>query len=199
MSPKESGNESGLFLAGHPALDFLNTRMSVDGGFVDLFQRDADVLIWLKQAGFRVPRIEGKPESWNLLSSARVLRESVRSLIESRKKAKKGDPFVLNKIVAVGHGYPQLIWSKVNKPRIEMVRGQGSAESVLAPIAEAAAELLTRDNFDLVKQCQDENCVRWFLDQTKSHRRRWCSMELCGNRHKVAAYRNRCRDQEVER
>jgi predicted RNA-binding Zn ribbon-like protein len=33
----------------------------------------------------------------------------------------------------------------------------------------------------------------WFSDQTKSHQRRWCSMEMCGNRHKVAAYRKRRR------
>jgi hypothetical protein len=28
------------------------------------------------------------------------------------------------------------------------------------------------------------NCVLWFSDQTKSHQRRWCSMESCGNHHK---------------
>nr|WP_254214234.1 CGNR zinc finger domain-containing protein [Burkholderia multivorans] len=31
----------------------------------------------------------------------------------------------------------------------------------------------------------------WFLDRTKSHRRRWCSKALCGNRQKVAAFRRR--------
>jgi predicted RNA-binding Zn ribbon-like protein len=31
----------------------------------------------------------------------------------------------------------------------------------------------------------------WFLDKSKSHTRRWCSMGLCGNRHKVASFRKR--------
>ncbi|NEJ40784.1 CGNR zinc finger domain-containing protein, partial [Rhizobium ruizarguesonis] len=35
------------------------------------------------------------------------------------------------------------------------------------------------------------DCTLFFLDTTKSHRRRWCSMALCGNRMKVAAFRSR--------
>jgi len=31
----------------------------------------------------------------------------------------------------------------------------------------------------------------WFYDRTKSHRRRWCSMALCGNRAKARAHRER--------
>src|SRR5947209_12451912 len=46
-----------LFLAGHPALDFLNTRMRVNGELLDFLQRDEDVLRWLKQAGLPVAEI----------------------------------------------------------------------------------------------------------------------------------------------
>jgi predicted RNA-binding Zn ribbon-like protein len=195
VSPKQSGRIHALFLAGHPALDFLNTRMRGDEGLVDLFQSDEDVLIWLKQARFPTPTIDDKPKPLNLLRSAQTLRESIRCLIESRKRGRRGDSSILNKFLAAGSGYPQLVWSKSNKLRIETVRRQESAESILAPIAEAAADLLTTGDFDLVKRCEDQTCVLWFSDQTKSHRRRWCSMELCGNRHKVAAYRVRRRDQ----
>ena len=64
---------------------------------------------------------------------------------------------------------------------------------ILAPVAEAAADLLVTGDFKLVKRCEDEICELWFFDQTKSHHRRWCSTALCGNRHKVAAYRKRRR------
>jgi predicted RNA-binding Zn ribbon-like protein len=36
--------------------------------------------------------------------------------------------------------------------------------------------------------------VLWFFDRTKSHRRRWCSMAVCGNRHKAARFRASRRD-----
>lgn len=197
MSPKESRKVPALFLAGHPALDFLNTQMRRDDGFVDLLRSDEDVLIWFKQAGFPTPTIDDELKPLNLLHSARTLRESIRSVIESRKGGRRGDPSALNKFLAAGCGYPQLVWSKPNKLRIEIVRRVGSVESIFAPAAESAVDLLTTGDFDLVKRCEDQTCVRWFFDQTKSHRRRWCSMELCGNRHKVAAYRARRRDQSV--
>ena len=197
MSPKDLRRIRALFLADHPALDFLNTRMRVDDVLVDLLRSDEDVLHWFKQAGLPTLTIDDKPKPLNLLRSARTLRESIRSLIESRKGGKRGDPSLLNKFLAAGCGYPQLVWNKPNKLRVETVRRQESAESIFVPVAEAAVDLLTTGDFDLVKRCEDQICERWFFDQTKSHRRRWCSMELCGNRHKVAAYRARRRDQSV--
>jgi predicted RNA-binding Zn ribbon-like protein len=195
VSPKESGRPRALFLAGHPALDFLNTRMRVNVAVVDLLQSDEDVLIWLKQAGFPTPAIDGRMGSLTLLRAARRLRESVRSLVERRKMGQRGDPFILNSVLAASRSYPQLVWRGSNALKIETVRRQETAGSILAPIAEAAAELLTTADFGLIKHCEDDTCVLWFSDQTKSHNRRWCSMEICGNRHKVAAYRARDREQ----
>jgi predicted RNA-binding Zn ribbon-like protein len=191
MNPKKSGSFPMLFLAGHPALDLLNTQARVGENLVDLLQSDEDVLIWLKLALFPPPTIDNKLKLLNLLHATHILRESIRSLVEGRKEGKRGDFAILNKFLATGNGYPRLTWSKSNTLRLETVRGRESVESILAPVAEAAADLLTTGNFDLVKHCENQTCVRWFLDQTKSHRRRWCSMELCGNRHKVASYRAR--------
>jgi predicted RNA-binding Zn ribbon-like protein len=183
-----------LFLAGHPVLDFLNTRTRVNEGLVDLLQSDEDVLAWLGLAGFPTIRtIDDKAQPLNILHSARVLRESIRSLVERRKDRRRGDPSILNDFLAASQGYPQLVWGKSNKLWIDTVRRQETPDAVLTPIAEAAADLLATADFKLVKRCTDETCVLWFYDQTKSHRRRWCSMEICGNRHKVAAYRARRR------
>lgn len=197
MSPKALAKPRALFLAGHPAVDFLNTRMRVNRDVVDLLQSDEDVLIWLKQAGFSAPAIDGKTRFVALPRSARELRESVRSLVEKRKAGKRGDPSILNGFLAASQNHPQLVWRKSNTLTIQTVRQQKTAASILAPIAEAAADLLTTADFELVKRCEDDACVLWFCDQTKSHNRRWCSMELCGNRHKVAAYRVRDRDRRA--
>ena len=199
VSPKALSRSSALFLAGHRALDFLNTRTRVKGDLVDLLQSDEDVLIWLKQAGFPAPIIEGITEPLALLRSARSLRESIRSLVEKRKKGRRGDPSILNSFLAASQSYPQLVWNKSTTLAMDTVRRQDTAESILAPVAEAAADLLTTADFKLVKRCEEETCVLWFSDQTKSHRRRWCSVEICGNRHKVAAYRERRRYQSASR
>jgi predicted RNA-binding Zn ribbon-like protein len=36
--------------------------------------------------------------------------------------------------------------------------------------------------------------VLYFYDTTKNHRRQWCSVAMCGNRHKVAEFRRRQRE-----
>ncbi|HZD77839.1 MAG TPA: CGNR zinc finger domain-containing protein, partial [Acidobacteriaceae bacterium] len=59
------------------------------------------------------------------------------------------------------------------------------------PLAEAAAAFLATANFDLVRACEGVECVLWFYDRTKAHRRRWCSMGVCGNRAKIVRFRSR--------
>ena len=190
-------NSRALFLAGHPALDFLNTRIRVNQELVDCLQSDCDVLAWLKQAGFPIPADDTEMERFSLLHSTQRLRESIRLLVEERKAGHRGNPSVLNGYLAASESYPQLLWSKPQLLRIDTVWQQNTSESILAPVAEAAAGLLATTNFELVKRCKDESCVLWFFDQTKSHHRRWCSTQICGNRHKVAAYRRRLREQST--
>ncbi|WP_246856811.1 CGNR zinc finger domain-containing protein [Brenneria corticis] len=60
---------------------------------------------------------------------------------------------------------------------------------MLGPIAELAASLISEKSFELVRKCEHPECSLWFYDRTKAHRRRWCSMALCGNRAKVARFR----------
>ena len=66
-----------------------------------------------------------------------------------------------------------------------------SPEQVLAPLAEATAKLIAQEDFSLVKHCEHKDCVLWFYDKTKAHKRRWCSMKVCGNRHKVMKFRKK--------
>ena len=193
VSPPKLPKPRALFIAGHPALDFVNTLMRVNQEFLDLFQSGEDVLAWLKQAGLPVPAAEIKTEPLALLRSARRLRETIRDLIEKRRAGHRGGPSILNSFLAAGRSYRQLVWNKPRSPRIEIVWRQDTSTSLLAPVALAAADLLATADFSFIKRCEDENCVLWFSDQTKSHQRRWCSMEMCGNRNKVAAYRKRRR------
>ena len=160
---------------------------------MDYFQHDDDVIRWLELAGLSVPKAGAGATRIPLLISARKLRENIRSLVEKRKAGQRGDPSFLNRFLSNAHSHSRLVWNKPGSLKIEKVRRKNTAEALLGPVAEAAADLLATADFRLVKRCEDETCVLWFSDNTKSHHRRWCSMELCGNRHKVAAYRRRMR------
>lgn len=194
---KQRTNSRPQFLAGDLALDFLNTRVRVKGEVLDLLQTDGDVLNWLERAGLPAPTVGRNAASARLLRDARMLRENVRSLMEKRKAGRRGNPSVLNKFLKHAQSHPRLVWNKPHSLTIERIQQQDSPEAILAPVAEAAATLLAKADFNLVRRCEGETCVLWFVDQTKSHHRRWCSTRICGNRHKVAAYRERLRNQSA--
>jgi len=69
-------------------------------------------------------------------------------------------------------------------------------EQMLWPIVRSAADLLTSDRRLKLGQCADDRGCGWlFLDTSKSHGRRWCAMEDCGNRAKARRHYQRSRRQ----
>ena len=64
-------------------------------------------------------------------------------------------------------------------------------DRMLWPVARSAAELLISEQLDLVRECEGAGCGSLFLDSSKNHSRRWCSMESCGNRTKVNRHYHR--------
>ncbi len=69
---------------------------------------------------------------------------------------------------------------------------RSSLESVLWPVAQSAAELLTSERLARVGECQDDRGCGWlFIDTSRNHTRRWCSMGDCGNRAKARRHHQR--------
>jgi predicted RNA-binding Zn ribbon-like protein len=65
-------------------------------------------------------------------------------------------------------------------------------EDLFAPLAHSTATLFANVDRSRVRKC--DQCVLHFHDTSKKGTRRWCSMQLCGNRRKVAAYAARKRE-----
>ena len=79
-----------------------------------------------------------------------------------------------------GKSYSTELWFEPREP-----------EDLFAPLAHNAATLFATVDRERVRNCA--HCVLHFHDTSKKGTRRWCSMELCGNRLKVAAYAARRR------
>jgi predicted RNA-binding Zn ribbon-like protein len=68
-------------------------------------------------------------------------------------------------------------------------------DQMLWPVVRSAADLLTSDDLDRVRECADDRgCGYLFIDRSRNRSRRWCSMESCGNRAKVVRYLERRSD-----
>ena len=178
-------------IGGHIALDFLNTVSIVNGETVDAFQSDADVQAWLNDLDIDISKEVPTFTKDSLLQSARKLRESFRETLAESKNGDKVDLTAINQFLAYDISHPQLVTGANNKLILQRHRSVKHPEQLLATVANAAAELLATDNLDLVRRCESSDCVLWFFDRTKGHKRRWCSMAICGNRHKVSSFRKR--------
>jgi predicted RNA-binding Zn ribbon-like protein len=71
---------------------------------------------------------------------------------------------------------------------------EDALDSLIAPIALSAAELLISEQRERVGQCADDRGCGWlFLDTSKNHTRRWCDINDCGNRAKQRRHYERTR------
>jgi predicted RNA-binding Zn ribbon-like protein len=198
-----------LFVGNDPALDLLNTTPVLASGPVDLLESYEDLTRWLAAAGLVSEqdarelrrRFDSTPAGRAALARAKVLREALRALVIAivNGRAVPGDGLaVVNQALAAVPGYQQIVQhGNSASPKFEsqwQALDENAAGMTLAPLARAAVALLTERDPQLIRKCENPACVLHFYDTSKNHSRRWCSMEVCGNRAKAALHYRRNRD-----
>jgi predicted RNA-binding Zn ribbon-like protein len=172
-------------------LAFLNTSRPGVRSFVDELDTDTDVMLWLKKAGYLKESGGLDARAGDLSRSAKWLRELIRKLVTQRKMERPVELTQLNEMLAQGSYRTELRFDGSGKIHIQRRYAARSAEQLLTPVAVAAADLLARGDFRLIRKCESDDCPLWFYDRTKARRRRWCNMAVCGNREKVSRFRDR--------
>jgi predicted RNA-binding Zn ribbon-like protein len=72
--------------------------------------------------------------------------------------------------------------------------GPDAPSLLLSDICLAIVELFAGAKATRIKQCASATCERFFLDESKSGTRTWCSMKTCGNREKAARHYERTKN-----
>lgn len=192
-----------LFVGNHPCLDFINTQMIVRGNPTDLLGGCEDLVAWLGQASM-VDKVQAAVvmTQWSHKDQEQLFEQGIRfrnTLREMAKRivARKSIPnsavASINQVLSRCPGYTQLVYKKGRFER-HFQSQAAQKDCLLAPLAEAASDLLCSGELSLVKKCGNPACILYFYDTTKNHTRNWCSMQLCGNRIKVAAHYQRKRN-----
>jgi predicted RNA-binding Zn ribbon-like protein len=175
------------------ALDFVNTGRGRDP---DPWISPLDMARWLDE---RVPtgRVPTLPAARRLLDEAVRLRHAIGALLGAVSAERPLPPRAveaLERTLASGAWRKRLVPGHGELALLEVLEVlEPSPEPLarLAPLALAAARLIETAAPDRVRTCAAEDCGRWFLDVSRGGRRRWCSMDTCGNRAKAARWRAR--------
>ncbi len=190
-----------LFVGNQLALDFLNTCPVLNGETVELLPDFQALLRWFQAAGLLTARkVANLQERWGesdrtrrTLEAARKLREKLRTEVLSWERGVAVHRSTIEELNRLMVDHPMLSRLKATRNALlkELWFDPQAPEDLFAPLAHAAATLFSETNPERVRKCAQ--CVLHFHDTSKKGTRRWCSMRLCGNRWKVAAYAARHR------
>jgi predicted RNA-binding Zn ribbon-like protein len=172
-------------MAGHLALELCNTkalwglpseREYLTGFSVAvLWAREHAVVTVPEAQRLRAERVSAQGVA---LGQLRALRAAVFDAVTAGRLAAV-HPFVARAVTRASYASSG-----------DLVTGYGSA-MIADRCALAAHNLLTDHGPDAVSLCASEACGWVFLDPT--HRRRWCTMTVCGNRAKARRFAARRR------
>ena len=190
-----------LFLGNHVILDFLNTRLVIDEKTTELLPDFKAWIRWLRAAGLLEERdVAPMKAAWDRMGRkphpamlVRGLRETLRAdilaweqggavrarTVERLNRTLQEHP-MLARLRTQGSGFVTERWFRPRR-----------TSDLFAPLAHWAMDLFVNADPSRVRKC--DNCVLHFCDASKKGQRRWCSMKMCGNRHKVWAYAERRR------
>jgi predicted RNA-binding Zn ribbon-like protein len=200
--PRSDWRDGFLFVGNQLALDFLNTRPVQNGKPMELLSDFSALLRWLQAGDLLSPRQAASLQrQWGESDRAGHTVKAMRQLRERLRKEvlswEQGDPVhpttlaELNRLMADHPMLNRLEEQGEEEPLLDLWFEARQPEHLFAPLAHSAAMLFASADRNRVRMC--DQCVLHFRDVSKKGTRRWCSMQLCGNRLKVAAYAARRR------
>jgi len=164
-------------------VSFVNTR-EIDTGS-DALADAAALGPWIEaKTGEHLPELNERDAA-----RVRSLRESLRSLLRGNNGAEVAEPDLqpLREAAERARYRPSL--GPDGQLSLEPTRSDLSGFE--ARLLLAIERIQAGGSWPRVKACPDEECEWAFYDETRNRSRTWCSMEVCGNRHKTRAYRQR--------
>jgi predicted RNA-binding Zn ribbon-like protein len=171
-------------IGGRPCLDLIATYGKRHAEGVERLVDEQALLDWLIIAGVLPPGAASSSADATQLHAARELREAINRLVRTTMSRQ---PWVDTDIALV---------SATPGPAGGGTVGWEAGHPVdlaLATVARDAVDLLNGARTTRIKECEHPECSLLFFDDSQSSRRRWCSMDRCGNLVKIAGYRHRAR------
>jgi predicted RNA-binding Zn ribbon-like protein len=176
------------FEPGSLALAFSVTGPGTDDGPLSMFQtlrRPSDLERWAGEV-VGAAGLQANDADLELAIRLQAAIWHVADALLDRRPIPEGDRSVLNELAMKPCLVPRLLPGPTRT-----WAGAQHARSLLSSVARDAIDVLGGPRATRLKRCEGSRCALLFVDTSRSGRRRWCSMERCGNRAKAAAHRRR--------
>ena len=190
-----------LFVANRPILDFLNTKPVLADGPTELLSDVRALERWLIASGMVTsPKTKAVVRGWRYSTEATAFlkqliafRERLREAVVRMENGSSPTDAFLAEVNSLLLQYPRHTSLRKRDGKLirETLFEPREPSDLWAPIINATADLLAETESSRIRKC--ESCVVHFFDTSKKGSRRWCSMNICGNKLKVAAYQRRKR------
>lgn len=192
-----------LFVGNHLALDFLNTKPILAGEPTELLPNATALERWLiasaiitsRQDRVLVRRWRNSRQADALVRKLIAFRERLRAAVLRVEGGSLPRDTFLAEVNRLLEEHPQRVHvtKRGSQLALNLCFEPQRPDDIWAPIVAAAADLLSKIEPSRIRKCEAASCVVHFYDTSKKGSRRWCSMNICGNKLKVAAYQRRHR------
>ena len=193
--------EGFLFVANKPILDLLNTKQILANRPTELLPDVRALERWLVASGMVTsPKAKATVRAWRhsteataFLEQLIAFRERLREAVLRIESGSSPTDAFLAEVNSLSLQYPRhtSLQKRDGKVIREMLFEPRMPSDLWAPIIDATAEILAETESSRIRKC--ESCIVHFFDTSKKGSRRWCSMNICGNKLKVATYQRRKR------
>jgi len=168
------------FVAGHPVLDFCNTRAGWGEPKPREYLTSYDhLVVWAREAGLVEPGVAGRLRRadgcYDVLTRALELRSAIYAACTA------DDDDAWNLVAAEAQRAARA--ARLTRDAGWVIPDDAGVELPLLEVARAAGTLLSSDDLTKVGRCPGHGCGWLFVDPRG--RRRWCVMAVCGNREKA--------------
>lgn len=189
------GNNLALDLANTLAADNEGRDVDLTGSYDDLIDWALEAKVLDRRQAADARRDTDKAVRSSVRKQAIELRTALKSMaaaLVAGKAISKSVIEQINSVLARKQGHYQIVrTSDGYKSRLNIE--YEDLRDLMLPVAESAMQLLCYADLSLVRKCSNPGCVLYFYDTSKRHGRKWCSMDVCGNRAKAAAFYDRNR------
>ncbi len=181
------------FDPGALCLELLPTGGPGPLSYFEVLHEPADLVRWAEEC--RLPGGLGAGSGGGLavsaaeVADARALRDALWRLTEGWVREAPPDPDDLATLNGAASRASLTSRLTVGGGRAWTPGGTGTG--LLSTVARDAVDLFTGAYAHRIRTCGAHDCRLLFVDTSRPGKRRWCSMERCGNRHKVRAHRAR--------